>query len=93
MSNKAIQVPIDADLIERFERLAAEQDRPTEFLLDEALGDYLLREEESAADRKAIALSLEEFERTGLHLTNAEVMEWLERRARGEDVPLPPTHT
>lgn len=93
MSNRAVQVPLDADIVERFDRLAADQDRPRNVLLDEALGDYLLREEELAADRKAIADSIEEFERTGLHLTNDEVMEWLERRSRGEDIPLPPLHT
>jgi predicted transcriptional regulator len=86
-------VGIDPELDERLDRLAADQNRPKQFIIDEALGEYLLREEQLAGERREIEESWEHYQRTGLHLTNDEVMAWLERRARGEDIPMPECHT
>ncbi|MEO6013086.1 MAG: hypothetical protein ABIQ30_05825 [Devosia sp.] len=35
----------------------------------------------------------EEYKRTGLHLTQEEVEEWMAKRARGERAPMPKLHT
>lgn len=93
MSNKAVQVPLDAEILERFERLAAEHQRPAWALLDEALFDYLVREEEIVAERKMLSERIEAMDRTGLHLTHEEMSDWFERRMRGEDAPMPTPHT
>jgi hypothetical protein len=37
--------------------------------------------------------SHEEYRRTGLHLTQEEVEEWMAKRARGERAPMPKLHT
>lgn len=84
---------IDPALDERLDRLAQEQQRPKQFIIDEALGEYLLREEDRMDTRRELAERIAEFERTGLHLTNDEVMDWLDRLANGEDVPPPKCHT
>lgn len=93
MSNKAVQVALDAEMVERFERLAAEQQRPAWALLDEALFGYLIREEEIIAERKLLSERIEAMDRTGLHVTHEEMSDWFERRLRGEDAPAPTPHT
>jgi predicted transcriptional regulator len=87
---KVRSIDVDAALVERLERIADEQQRSLEAVLDEALEAYLAQEAEW--DREAVEAS-EEYQRTGLHLTNDEVMDWLHRRANGEDVELPQCHT
>ncbi len=91
---KTRTVAVDAALAERLQLLATEQGRPFEVLFEEALEAYLVRQgqEEAEWDREALEAS-DEYQRTGLHLTNEEVMDWLHRRAKGEDVELPPWHT
>ena len=89
---KAVHVPIDTDLAARLERLAKERNTTPATMLETLLLRSLDDEENEAAWDRRAQDSIEEFDRTGLHLTNEEVMEWLERRAKGEDVPPPQCH-
>lgn len=93
MSNKAVQVALEAEMVDRFERLAAEQDRPAWALLEETLSGHLIGEEEIVAERKLLAERIEALDCTGLHLTHEDVSDWMERRMRGEDAPAPTPHT
>ena len=92
-ASKIRTVDADAALVEKLEKLAAEQDRPFRAVFDEALSAYLTR----AQDREAFLGELderwEEFERTGLHVTAEEADEWMVRLARGKRPPLPKAHT
>ena len=90
MAAVSVSLNLDAELKQRVERLAKSLETSPESVIETAIAEYVEREEEW--DREAIE-SYEEYKRTGLHLTNDEVMAWLERRANGEDVPLPPCHT
>lgn len=84
---------LDADVERRLERVAARMKTPPAELVSMAV-DYFLDQVETP-EEEAITLEEDrlEYERTGLHLTNDEVLEWLERRANGEDVPMPKPHT
>lgn len=83
---KTIQV--DAEIAEKLELLATEQNRAPQDLYDEALGTYL--------DRRELIRELDErsreFDETGLHVTHEEAMDWLQKLANGEDPPLPEAH-
>jgi len=92
-ANSLKNVGIDPELDARLDRLAIDQNRPKQFIIDEALGEYLGREEQLAEDKREIEESWEHYQRTGLHLTHQEVMAWIERRAAGEDLPMPECHT
>lgn len=82
-------IEVDAEIAEKLELMATEQNRAPQELYDEALGTYL--------DRRELIRELDErsreYKETGLHVTHEEAMEWLERRARGERVPPPEAHT
>ena len=82
-------IEVDAEIAEKLEQIASEQNRPARDLFDEALGTYL--------DRRELIRELDERSRemdeTGLHVTHEEAMEWLTKLASGENPPLPKAHT
>jgi predicted transcriptional regulator len=41
----------------------------------------------------SVEASHRDYQETGLHLTHDEVVEWMEKRLRGERVPMPEPHT
>lgn len=85
---------LSEDLEKRLQRVAARSKSSTTELLEAALNyflDQVETDEEIEADMED---RLREMKETGLHLTNDEVMEWLDRVANGEDdPPLPKAHT
>lgn len=93
MSDEAIDVTINAALAERLARLAEKRQVSPAHLLEGLLAQSLdLEESEAEWDGRAQE-SADAFDRDGLHLTHQEVMDWMERRMRGEDASLPPCHT
>jgi len=80
---------LESDVEKRLARVAARMKTDPAELVNMAV-DYFLDQVETPEEE---LITLEEdrldYERTGLHLTNEEVIEWLERRANGEDVPMP----
>jgi predicted transcriptional regulator len=86
-------IKLKQGLKERIDRLAKEEDRSAHWLMNRAIEEYVDRKEKQRQFDKDAEESWEEYQRTGLHLTGEEVLDWLERRIRGEDVPLPEPHT
>lgn len=81
------------DLEKRLQRVAARSKSSATELLEAAL-NYFLDQVETDEERHAdLEESAREYEATGLHVTNEEMMEWLKRVADGEDVPPPKSHT
>jgi predicted transcriptional regulator len=57
-----------------------------------AIETYVEREEKREAWRQEGVAAWEEYRRTGLHLTNAEVTAWLSQLAAGNNVEPPECH-
>lgn len=93
MASAATSIKLDPGMKERVERLAEARDRSAHWVMKRAIEDYVEREERRENFARESREALEEYRATGLHLTHEEVMDWLERRSRGEEVPLPPLHT
>ena len=84
---------LSEDVERRLARAARRTGKSPQRLIETSLSyflDQIETEEEALADAEG---SYRDYVETGLHLTNEEVMEWLERRANGKDVPLPDPHT
>lgn len=79
-------------LSERLDNLAQARNRSKHSLMLQALEAYADREEKREALRREARAAHEQFEQTGLHLTNAEVIDWMDKIIRGEKEPLPPCH-
>ncbi len=85
----ATSLKLDADVKERLNKLAGDKRRSANWLMGEAIREFVDREEALAEfDRQTIA-ALEEYDRTGKAVSEAAADVWLARLAAGEDVPPP----
>ena len=90
---------IDPDQQQRLEAVAARQTRSPEFLVRDAIEQYLADCEETEAVRlspeelRELDEARDHYERTGLHITGDEFSRWVDRLKAGERAPLPPCHT
>jgi predicted transcriptional regulator len=77
---------------DRLKTLAEAKQRSPNWLVNDAVGRYLDAEEGEAEFRAEAERRLLHMRETGLHVTHEEAMEWLLRRSRGENVPVPKAH-
>lgn len=83
---------LEPDLESRLERVAARMGLSTTELVNMAV-DFLLERAETPEEELAgLDEDMREYEKTGLHVTNDEVKDWLERYLEGE-APPPKPHT
>ena len=85
-------IKIPGKLRERLQNLAKSRQRSTHALMLQAIEDFVTREEKREAWRQEGMAAWEEYQQTGLHLTNAEAMEWLSQLAAGDNVEPPKCH-
>ena len=85
-------VKLDAQTKARLRRLAAARRRSAHWLMNEAVGQYLEREEPREQLRQDALASWRVYEATGLHATEDEVDDWLGKLAKGENSPPPRAH-
>jgi predicted transcriptional regulator len=88
--NASVKMP--SVLHERVVSLAEARDKTPHALMLHAIESYVAREEKREKWRQEGIAAWEEYQRTGLHLTNAEVMAWLAELAKGNDVEPPKCH-
>lgn len=80
------------DIEVRLERLAERLNVPVAKVLEDGLVDYLDRADRRAELYSELDRRYDRYVKTGLHVTNAEVKQWLLERARGERTPPPKAH-
>jgi predicted transcriptional regulator len=85
--NASVKMP--PALHARVAKLAEIRKRSTHAVMLHAPATYVEREEKREAWRQEGTAAWEEYRRTGLHLTNAEVMGWLSQLAAGNNVEPP----
>ena len=79
-------------LRERIRNLAEARKQSAHAVMLQALETFVSREEKREALRQEGIAAWEDFQRTGLHLTNTEVVEWMDTIIRGEKAPMPKCH-
>lgn len=85
-------INLDDALQGRIGELARRRACPPEALVREAIAQYVEREEAREAFLLEAEASWDEYRRTGLHLTAAEVQAWLETWGRAGEHPVPRCH-
>ena len=85
-------IKIDANTRERVQRLAAARDRTPHWLMLEAIGQYVEREEKRDAFRQDAQSAWEQYRKTGLHATSDEVDTWLTSWGTEGELPAPKAH-
>lgn len=85
-------IKIPGELRKRLQTLAESRQRTPHAIMLQAIEDFVNREEKREAWRQEGIAAWEEYQRTGLHLTNAETKEWLSQLAEGHNVEPPKCH-
>lgn len=90
--NVAVAVKIDPAMKERVQRLAEVRNRSAHWLLREAIGQYVEREEQREAFHRDALQAWQEYKETGLHVTGDEVLDWLESWGTPNEKAAPTCH-
>lgn len=80
---------MDETMERRIARLAEERGRSADSLLEEAVAQYLDREEARLRLDDDLTLAWRAYQADGLHLPAEEADRWLEALERGETKPMP----
>jgi predicted transcriptional regulator len=83
---------LDPDTEARVQRLAEARRRSTQWVLREAVEQYVRREEACDALRHDAMAAWTEYQLTGQHVTADEADAWLARLQAGEDAAPPECH-
>lgn len=83
---------LDPATKDRMHRLASARQRSAHWLMKEAIGQYLEREERREQLRQDALAAWAEYEATGLHVTAEEADAWLASLEAGEDAAPPECH-
>ena len=92
MPTATTSLKLDPEMKQRVQRLAAAQRRTAHWIMREAIEEYVERQEKRAQFVRDGLAAWEDFQTTGLHLTEEEVDAWLDKLAAGEDVEAPECH-
>lgn len=80
---------LDADVKERLNKLAGDKRRSANWLMGEAIREFVDREEQRAAFNKLTVERWEDYETTGKYISGEAMDTWMARLEAGEDVPPP----
>lgn len=85
-------IKLDADTKSRLHRLAEARQRSAHWLMQEAIRQYLEREEQLEQFRDEMQAAWEDYQETGLHVTSKEVFTWMETWFTDNESPVPKCH-
>lgn len=85
-------IKLDDELKGRVQQLAQARRRTAHWIMREAIAEYVAREEKRESFKQDALHAWEEYQRTGLHLTQEDADAWLARLEAGEDVEIPACH-
>lgn len=88
----AVAVKIDTETKDRMKRLATAKRRSTHWLMKEAIGQYIEREEKRESFRQDALKAWDEYQATGLHVTAEEADAWLASWGTENELPVPVCH-
>jgi predicted transcriptional regulator len=89
MSLTTTSVKLDADVKARLQKLAGEQRRSANWLMGEAIREFVDRAEARARFLRDGIDAWEDYQRTGKYVSEERADAWLNRLEAGEDVDPP----
>lgn len=88
-----LSVVLDEAIRQKLSSLAHEQGMPEQQLMRHALARYLAWLDGLSAADRAAALAWQDYQQTGLHLTEVEADVWLAELEAGSAAEPPPCHS
>lgn len=95
MSQAAIKptsVKLDVNTKNRIKQLADSRDRTAHWVMQQAIQQYLDREEKRDQFRKETIAAWNNYQETGLHVTADEVSDWLDTWGTDKETEAPICH-
>ena len=89
---RPIAVKLDQDTRDRIAHLADARQRTAHWLMREAITQYVDREEKREAYRQDGIKAWNDYQATGLHVTQQEADAWLAKLEDGQDAEPPACH-
>lgn len=86
---RPVAVKLAPDIRERMKRLAEARHRTTHWMMREAIQQYIEREEKRETFRQDGIRAWNEYQATGLHVTQKEADAWLAKLEAGQDAEPP----
>lgn len=87
-----VAIKIDSDMKARVKRLAEAQNRTSHWLMREAVGQYVERGEKRSSFRRDAIKAWDEYQATGMHVSETQADAWLAKLEVGEDAEPPECH-
>jgi len=91
-SASPISIRLPAELKKRVQCLAATRQHSTNTLVIQAVAAFVEREEKRETIRQECIVAHEHYQQTGLHVSHAEVKEWIAELRQGKKVAPPKCH-
>jgi len=89
---KPVALKLEREVRDRLSRLAKAKKHTSDFLMREAICEYIDREEKRESFHQEALQAWEEYKETGLHVTGAEVIEWLKTWGTERESAAPTCH-
>ncbi len=89
---RPVAIKLDPDVRDRIRRLADARQRTAHWLMREAIQQYVEREEKREAYRQTAIRAWNEYQATGLHVTQEEADAWLAKLEAGDEAEAPECH-
>ena len=87
-----ISIELDNELESRIQRLAGTRQRSLQWILREAIREFVERKEAIERFEQEALASWESYEETGQHLTGQEIRNWLNTWGTDKETEVPPCH-
>ena len=91
-ATRPVAIKLDQDMLDRLKRLADAKGRSSRWMLRQAVSQFVGREEARDAFRSAGLEAWDQYQVTGLHVTNDEAYPWLARLQAAEEAAVPQGH-
>ena len=85
-------IKLDVATKSRLQRLAETRQRSAHWLMQEAIQQYLEREEQLEQFRNEMQAAWDDYQETGLHVTGKEVFAWMDTWFTDNESPVPKCH-
>ena len=91
-TTRTVAIKLDQDTQDRVKRLADSRQRTPDWMMKEAINQYLEREEKREVFRQDAVNTWDEYKTTGMHVSADEVTAWLETWGEENEQAAPICH-
>ena len=86
---QATTIRCDKDILQQLDALAEARNRSRTWVINQALAEYVAREEKREQFKGYILKSWQQYQETGLHVTDDELVAWLETWGGENEAEMP----